>query len=141
MLKFIYVSRVIASTTETEVVNTPLTGSVAFLKSKEIYVRRDYWKILVNFEFSAYEDAITMLRASMSGLEGNANRTAYEDMMTILHTNMSEREKSIKHTVPAGELHQLEMLLDSLENKLISLQEFLPRADPRRGLFNAGGSI
>ena len=33
------------------------------------------------------------------------------------------------------------MALDSLENKLRSLQEILPKADPRRGLFIAGGSL
>ena len=68
--------------------HTPLNGSVAFLKSKDIYVTSDYWKIMVNFEFSANEDAITMLRDSMSGLKGIANRNAYENMMAILHANM-----------------------------------------------------
>jgi hypothetical protein len=35
----------------------------------------------------------------------------------------------------------MEMALDSLENKLKVLKEFLPRADPRRGLINAGGPL
>jgi len=75
---------------------------------------------MVNFEFSAYEDAITMIRGSMSGLKGIANRNAYEDMMTILHANVSEREEGIRHLVPVGELRQLEIVLDSLINKLRS---------------------
>ena len=137
----LFVSGVIASTTEPEVINTPLNGSVAFLKNKDIFVTSDYWKIMVNFEFAAYEDAITMLRDSMSELKGIASRNAYEDMMTILHANVSEREEGVKHLVPVGELRQLKTVLDSLETKLRSLQEFLPRADPRRGLFNAGGSV
>jgi hypothetical protein len=62
ILKFMYVSGTIVSTTDTGVINTSLNGSVAFLKSKDIYVTSDYWKILVNFEFSAYEEAITTLR-------------------------------------------------------------------------------
>ena len=98
----LFVSGVIASTTEPEVINTPLNGSVAFFKSKDIYVTSDYLKIMMNFEFSAYEDAITMLRDSMSGLKGTANRNAYEDMMTILHANVSERE-GVKHLVPVGD--------------------------------------
>jgi hypothetical protein len=85
-----YVTGAISRNDETGIVNTPLNGSVAILKSKDIYVTSDYLKILVNFEFSAYEDVITTLRAGMSGLEEIANRTAYEDMMTILHTKMSE---------------------------------------------------
>ena len=94
---------------------------------------------MLNFELSAYEDAITMLRDSMSEMKGIANRNAYEDMLTILHANMSEREEGVKHLVPVAELRQLKTVLDSLENKLRSLQQFLPIADPRRGIFNAGG--
>jgi hypothetical protein len=102
ILKFMYVTGAISSTTETGVVNTPLIGSVAFLKSKDFYVASDYWKSLLNFEFSAYEEVITTLRAGMSGLKEIANRTAYEDMMTKLHTKMSDGEKLIKSLVPAG---------------------------------------
>ena len=80
----------------------------------------------MNFEFAAYEDAITMLRDSMSELKGIVSRNAYEDMMTILHANMSEREDGVKHLVPIGELRQLKTVLDSLETKLRSLQEFYP---------------
>ena len=121
----LFVSGVIASTTEPEVINTPLNGSVAFLKNKDIFVTSDYWKILVNFEFAAYEEAITMLRDSMSELKGIANRNAYEDM-TILHANVSESEEDVKHLDPVGELRQLKTVLDSLETKLRSLQEFYP---------------
>jgi len=85
---------------------------------------------MVNFESSAYENAIMMLRDSMSGLKGIANRNAYEDMMTIFHANMSEREEGVKHLVPVGELRYLEIVLDSLENKLRSLQEFYPEQIP-----------
>jgi hypothetical protein len=93
ILKFMYVSGTIVSTTDTGVINTPLNGSVAFLKSNYIYVTSEYWKILVNFELSTHEEVITTLRASMSGLEEISNGTSYEDMMAILHTEMSEGEK------------------------------------------------
>jgi len=67
---------------------------------------------MLNFELSAYEDAITMLRDSMSEMKGIANRNAYEDMLTILHANMSEREEGVKHLVPVAELRQLKTVLD-----------------------------
>jgi hypothetical protein len=43
LLMFMYVS---GPTTETGVVNTPLNSSVVFLKSKDIHVTSDYWRIL-----------------------------------------------------------------------------------------------
>jgi hypothetical protein len=45
ILKFMYVSGAIAGVTETGVAITPLNGSVAFFKSKDISVTSDYWRI------------------------------------------------------------------------------------------------
>jgi hypothetical protein len=61
--------------------------------------------------------------------------------MTILRTDGSKREGVARHVTPVAELLYIQLALDSLESKLGDLKEFLPKADRRRGLFNAGGSI
>jgi hypothetical protein len=101
-----------------EVVNKPLSGSLAFVKDKDIYVTSEYWRIIVNFGFTEYKEVTTQLR-----------------------TEIFELQDIVKLTAPAGELQHLKKALNSLESKLRSLKEFLPRADRRRGLINTGGSI
>ena len=78
----------------------------------------DYWRIVVNFDLPAYEDATIILREDLFRVKEIANRSTQ-----------------------IGELRQLETILASLENKLRDVRDFLPKVDRRRGLINAGVSI
>ena len=42
------------STVGAEVINTPLNGSVSFVKDKDVYVTSDYWRIVIILDFTAY---------------------------------------------------------------------------------------
>ena len=113
-----YVTGMLLCTVGAEVTNTPLNHSVVFVKEKDLFLTSDYWRIVVNFDLTAYEDATSTLR---------------EDL--------SQMEEITKRTFPIGELRHVESALSSLESKLAGLREFLPKADKRRGLIDAGGSI
>jgi len=65
-LKFVYVSGMLMCTIGAEVINTPLNQSVVFVKAKDVVLTSDYWRIIVNFDLSAYEDATTTLREDLS---------------------------------------------------------------------------
>jgi len=91
---------------------------VVFVKHKDVVLTSDYWRIVVNFDLSPYEDATIILR---------------EDLFRVKEIG--------KRSTQIGELRQLETILASLENKLRDLKEFLPKVDRGRGLINAGGSI
>ena len=83
-----------------------------------MFLTSDYWRIVVNFDLTAYEDA---------------TRTLREDL--------SQMKEITKRTFPIGELRHVESALSSLESKLAGLKEFLPKVDKRRGLTDAGDSI
>jgi hypothetical protein len=100
-----------------EVVNNPLNGSVAFVKNSDVYMTSDYLRIVVHFGFKEYDEVVAQLQTEVFGLQ-----------------------EITKLVAPAGELDHLKKALNSLENKLRSLKEFLPRANRRRGLINAGGA-
>jgi hypothetical protein len=117
-LKFVYVSGMLMCTIGAEVINTPLNNSAVFVKDKNVILTSDYWRIIVNFDLSSYEDAITILREHLSRVNEIANRSA-----------------------PIGELQQVETTLNSLENKLGGLKEFLPKARRKRGLINLVGKV
>jgi len=108
-----------------EVTNTPLNHSVVFVKEKDMFLTSDYWRIVVNFNLTAYEDAPSTLLFVSNG--GNYYLSQMEDIT--------------KRTFPIGELRHVESALSSLESKLAGLKEFLPKVDERRGLIDAGGSI
>ena len=91
---------------------------MVFVKHKDVVLTSDYWRIIVNFDLSVYEDATIILR---------------EDLFRA--------KESTKRSTPIGELRQLETTLACLENKLGVLKEFLPKVDRRRVLINAGGSL
>jgi hypothetical protein len=88
------------------------------VKHKEVILTSDYWRIIVNFDLTAYEDATTILREDLSRVE-----------------------EIVKLTTPIGEMRHVKTALNSLENKLGDLKQFLLKVDRRRGLINAGGSI
>jgi hypothetical protein len=49
-----------------QVTDTPISGGVAFVKEADVYVTSDYWKVVVNFDFTDYEDVITTLRTEIT---------------------------------------------------------------------------
>jgi hypothetical protein len=73
----------------------PLNHSVAFLKEKQIILSDDAWRIVINLNISAYEDAIATIRT---------------------YTLSIEKQKT--EFTPFSELKQVESLLDTLEFKL-----------------------
>jgi hypothetical protein len=114
--KFMYVTGILMSMVGAEVINTPFNHSVVFVKDKNVILTSDYWRIVVNFDLTAYQDATSILRQDLSPIEDTDKRT-----------------------VPIGELRYVRTTLDSLEKKLGDLREFLPKVDRRSGLLNAGG--
>ena len=76
---------------------------MVFVKHKDVVLTSDYWRIVVNFDLFAYEDAIIILR---------------EDLLRV--------KEIAKRSTQIGELRQMQMILASLENKLRDLREFLP---------------
>jgi len=64
-----YYSGIIESTIVAEVEKTQLNISVSFMKDKDVYVTSDYWRILVKFDVTVYEEAITILPTLVSELE------------------------------------------------------------------------
>ena len=89
------------STVCADVVNTPLNHSVVFVKYKDVILTSYYWRIVVNFDLCAYEDATTILR---------------EDLFRV--------KEIAKRSTQFGELRQLETILASMENKLRDLRDF-----------------
>jgi uncharacterized protein with von Willebrand factor type A (vWA) domain len=91
---------------------------VAFVKEADVYATSDYWKVVVNFDFTDYEDVITTLR-----------------------TEITEMVPLTESSTQVAELKQVLLQVNFLEAKLAVLKEYLPRAETRRGLLNAGGSV
>ena len=82
---------------------------MVFVKHKDVVLTSDYWRIVVNFDLSAYEDATIILR---------------EDLFRV--------KEIAKRSPQIGELRHLETILASLENRLRDLREFLPKVDWRK---------
>jgi hypothetical protein len=114
---------------------------VAFLKDKNFYITSDYWIIVVNFDFTVYEDAFAMLTSDVLEMEKIAQPSSYEENMAMLRKRTTGQEDITKRTAPVAEVQRVEMVLNTLESKLRVLKEFLPRVDRRRGLINVGGQI
>ena len=100
-----YVSGILARPIEAEIVNTPLNGSVAFMNDTDVYVTSDFWRLVIHFGFTAFEEAIATLRLGVSAIQEIANRTSYEEVMTILRSDGSEREGVARHVAPVAELY------------------------------------
>jgi hypothetical protein len=88
-----YVSGIITSFAEPAVKDTPLTGSVVFLKSKDTHVTSDYWRIVVHFDYAIYEDTIATLHSDVLQMKKITQRSAYEDTMAILRKDVTDEEE------------------------------------------------
>ena len=101
-----------------EVVNTALNRSVVFIKVADAAFTSDYWKVVLHFQLTPYEKAIEIVKADLAAVTELAHPTPLID-----------------------EVHQVQTVVNSLENTLTNLKRYLPRADRKRGLLNVGGSF
>jgi hypothetical protein len=88
------------------------------LKERDIILSSDFWRIVINFNLSSYEETISTIPTDIRLIEGQRNEFT-----------------------PVSELKQAETLLDTLELKLHYFQQFLPKRDGQRGLKNFGGTV
>jgi len=100
------------------VVKQPLQETEVFLKECDLALTSDTWDVLVKFDLSSYEDVIAILHDELKGINN--------------FTGPSLRFQ---------EAQRVQMFLESLENKLINLKQFLPKPERRRGLLNLGGNF
>jgi len=101
-----------------DIINTPLNQSVIFIKEADVTFTSDYWKVAISFKLAPYEKAIEILHADLT------------PVIELAH-----------HTPLIDEVHQIQSAVKSLEGKLSSLKQFLPRAERKRGLMNIGGTF
>ena len=73
---------------------------------------------MLNFQITPYEKAIEIVKADLAAVTGFAHPTPLID-----------------------EVHQVQTLVNTLENTLTNLKRYLPGADRKRGLLNVGGSF
>ena len=78
----------------------------------------DAWRVAIDLDTSQYEEIISTLKG---------------DLLLV--------ESQKKEFTPVSELHQVELLLDTLEFKLSDFYRILPKLDSRRGLINLGSTI
>jgi len=91
---------------------------VVFIKVADAALTSDYWKVVLNFQLTPYEKAIEIVKA---------------DLVTVTE---------LAHPTPLiDEVHQVQTVVNSLENTLTNLKRYLPRADRKRSLLNVGGSF
>ena len=106
----VYVAGLLFWGSTTAIVNSPLNHSVVFIREAELVLTSDHWRVIVNFDLSAYEEAITVLREDLTRVEEIAN-----------------------HSTPIGELRQVDLALNSFEDNLLNLKRYLPKANRKRG--------
>ena len=102
----------------TELRIQPLRRNVLFLKGAVIVVSRDDWRIAVDCDVSEYYETVSAIKTGL---------------LTV--------ERQRKEFTPVAELQQIDLFLQTLEYKLQTFNQLLPRLDRRRGLVNLGGTI
>jgi len=103
---------------DADVTNTTLNHSVVFIKVANAAFTSDYWKVVLNFQLTPYEKAIEIVKADLAVVADLAHPTPLND-----------------------EVHQVQTVVNTLENTLTNLKRFLPKADRKRGLLNVEGSF
>jgi hypothetical protein len=88
------------------------------LKQKDIFLTNGAWRIAINVDMSAYQQAVATIEAELVLLEGH-------------------RKELASNT----ELNQITTLLNTFEVRLYNFQQLLPRLDRRRSLVNFGGTV
>ena len=78
----------------------------------------DVWRIAIDVEMEPYEEALSIIRG---------------DLLTV-----GERKQEFTYN---SELKLIDTLLKTMETKLQTFKQILPKLDPRRGLINFGGAM
>ena len=117
-MAYLLVAGMLTPGSRPEVINQPLNHSVIFLKECDLVLTSDTWDVLVKFDLSPYEEAIA-----------------------ILHDELREINNVTRHPLQFEEVQRVRSVLDSLEDKLMNLKQFLPKPEQKRGLFNLGGNV
>ena len=76
------------------------------------------WRIAIDVEIEPYEEVLSIIRG---------------DLLTV-----EERKQEFTFN---SELKLIDILLTTLETKLQTFKQILPKLDPRRGLINFGGAV
>jgi len=86
----------------------PLNLSVLYLKEKDIFLTKGAWRIAIDVDMSAYQQAVATIEAELVLLEGHRKELASN-----------------------SELNQITTLLNTLEVRLYNFQQILTRLDRR----------
>src|SRR5215471_8864357 len=114
----LFVTGMLTLMVEGELVNQPLNQTVVFVKQGDIIMSSDTWDVFVQFDLNPYEEVIALLHEELNGI-----------------CNVTRRSTQFE------EVQRIQIALDSLETKLSDLKQFLPKAERKRGLLNAAGSL
>ena len=99
-------------------VNVPLNQSVIFLKQGDLVLTSDTWTVLIQYDLNPYDEALA-----------------------VLHEELNEIHNVTRPSLQFEEVQRIQLVLQSLENQLISLKQFLPRPGRKRGLLDLGGNL
>ena len=102
----------------TDMINEPFNQSVIFTREFDLVMTSDTWNVVIQFDLNSYEEAIT-----------------------TLHEEMSEIQNATAQSTQLEEVRRVGKVLDSLENKLSDIKQYLPKPERRRGLVNMAGGL
>jgi len=98
--------------------NTEIHQNTIFIKQSDIILTNDTWTVIVNLDFSTYEQTIAKLRDGLFYIQ------KFKTPLTPVH-----------------ELNHMEYVLQKLEEEINAFREMLPRVDKRRAVLSAVGSM
>jgi hypothetical protein len=98
--------------------NTEIHQNTVFIKQRDVILTNDVWTVVVNLDFSPYEQTIVKLR---------------DDLLYI--------QKFKTPLAPVHELNHIKYVLRKLEDEINAFREMLPRLDKRRAVLGAVGSV
>jgi len=117
-LKFLVVTGCLLISVAAETFAQPLNSSVIFSRERDIMFSNNVWRIVIDVKMEPYEEALSIIRGDLLRVE--------------------EREQEFTFN---SELKSTGTLLTTLETKLHTFKQILPKLDPRRGLTNFGGAM
>jgi hypothetical protein len=98
--------------------NTEIHQNTIFIKQRDVILTSGAWMVIVNLDFSPYEQSIAKLR---------------DDLLYI--------QKFKTPLAPVHELFHTEYVLQKLEDEIHAFREMLPRLDKRCAVLSAVGSM
>jgi len=99
-------------------VNNQVENNTVLIKERNVILTNDLWNIVVNVDFSTFEDTLAKLK---------------DDVYSIV--------KFKSRFTPTAELGHVKILVDFLESYIYLFTQMLPRTDRTRGLVNVAGSV